>query len=74
MPLIRPFVLINTIYTIVDLASFANNPVNTSITQRMFDIDKPYSYSSALSWIYFISVMVIIGISFLLLKGGKKSI
>jgi len=67
LPLIRPFVLVNTIYTIVDLASFANNPVNTSITQRMFDIDKPYSYSSALSWIYFVAVMVILGIAYLLL-------
>lgn len=74
LPLIRPFLLINAIYTIVDLASFANNPVNTSITQRMFDIDKPYSYSSALSWIYFAAVMIIIGIAFLLFKerGYKK--
>lgn len=73
LPLIKPFVLINAIYTIVDLASFANNPVNTSITQRMFDIDKPYSYSSALSWIYFIAVMFIIGVAFLLLKEGRKN-
>lgn len=74
LPLIRPFLLINAIYTIVDLASFANNPVNTSITQRMFDIDKPYSYSSALSWIYFAAVMIIIGIAFLLFRerGYKK--
>ncbi|ACJ76359.1 hypothetical protein Ob7_06453 [Thermosipho africanus Ob7] len=68
LPLIRPFILITTIYTIVDLASFANNSVNTSITQHMFDIDKPYSYSAALSWIYFVSVMIIIGIAFLLLR------
>ncbi|MBO8139526.1 MAG: sugar ABC transporter permease [Thermosipho sp. (in: Bacteria)] len=68
LPLIRPFILINTIYTIVDLASFANNAVNTSITQHMFDIDKPYSYSSALSWIYFVSVMAIIGVAFLILR------
>lgn len=68
LPLIRPFILITTIYTIVDLASFANNSVNASITQHMFDIDKPYSYSAALSWIYFVSVMIIIGFAFLLLR------
>lgn len=68
LPLIRPFILITTIYTIVDLASFANNPVNTSITQHMFDIDRPYSYSAALSWIYFAAVMIIIGVAFLLLR------
>ncbi len=68
LPLIKPFLLVTAIYTIVDLASFANNAVNTSISQRMFDVDKPYSYSAALSWIYFVSVMILIGIAFLLLK------
>ncbi|TYB94359.1 MAG: sugar ABC transporter permease [Kosmotoga sp.] len=68
LPLIKPFLLVTAIYTVVDLASFANNAVNTSISQRMFDVDKPYSYSAALSWIYFISVMILIGIAFLLLK------
>jgi ABC-type sugar transport system permease subunit len=68
LPLVKPFLLVNAIYTIVDLASFANNPVNTSITQRMFDVDKPYSYSAALSWIYFVSIMVLIGVTFLLLR------
>lgn len=74
LPLIRPFVVVNAIYTIVDLASFANNPVNTSITQRMFDIDKPYSYSSALSWIYFLAVLGIITVAYLLLKPREARI
>uniref|UniRef100_A0A7V4NF71 Sugar ABC transporter permease n=1 Tax=Fervidobacterium pennivorans TaxID=93466 RepID=A0A7V4NF71_FERPE len=73
LPLIKPFVLVNTIYTIVDLASFANNAVNTSITQHMFDIDKPYSYSAALSWIYFAAVMLILGIAYLLLRERRKT-
>lgn len=72
LPLVRPFVIVNTIYTIVDLASFANNPVNTSITQHMFDIDKPYSYSSALSWIYFAAVMGILGVAYMLLHERRK--
>ncbi|TYB89636.1 MAG: sugar ABC transporter permease [Kosmotoga sp.] len=74
LPLIKPFLLVTAIYTIVDLASFANNPVNTSITQRMFDVDKPYSYSAALSWIYFVSVMILIGIAFLLLKPKEEKL
>ncbi|OAA31943.1 ABC transporter permease [Kosmotoga arenicorallina S304] len=74
LPLIKPFLLVAAIYTIVDLASFANNPVNISITQRMFDIDKPYSYSAALSWIYFFSVMILIGVAFLLLRPREEKI
>ncbi|MFN6991944.1 MAG: carbohydrate ABC transporter permease [Fervidobacterium sp.] len=74
LPLIKPFLLINAIYTIVDLASFANNAVNTSITQRMFDIDKPYSYSSALSWIYFLAIMIIITVAYLLLKERRYNL
>ncbi|MFN3328641.1 MAG: carbohydrate ABC transporter permease [Fervidobacterium pennivorans] len=74
LPLIKPFLLINAIYTIVDLASFANNAVNTSITQRMFDIDKPYSYSSALSWIYFLAIMIIIAVAYLLLRERRYNL
>jgi len=56
----------------IELASFANNSINGVITMHMFDIDKPYSYSSALSWIYFISIAIIIAITYLLLKERRK--
>ncbi|WP_165147994.1 sugar ABC transporter permease [Marinitoga sp. 38H-ov] len=72
LPLIRPFILVNAIYTIMELASFANNSINGVITMHMFDIDKPYSYSSALSWIYFISIAIIIAITYLLLKERRR--
>lgn len=68
LPLIKPFVLINAIYTIVDLSAFANNPVNTMITQRMFEFERPYSYSAALSWVYFLAIMGLIAAAFLLLR------
>lgn len=68
LPIIKPFILVNAVYTIVDLASFPNNVINTSITNHMFDIDKVYSYSASLSWIYFIAVLAIIGVTFFLLR------
>ncbi len=72
LPLMKPFILVNTIYTIVDLSAFPNNPVNVSITANMFNFQRPYAYSSAISWIYFVSVLAFIGIVFLLLAPRKN--
>ncbi len=68
LPFLRPFILVNAFYTIMELAAFANNDVNIQIQQRLFEIGKVYSYSAALSWIYFLALMGIMGIAFAFLK------
>ena len=40
---------------------------------NMMNTEKPYSYSSALSWLYTLIVLVIIAIVFLILKERRKS-
>lgn len=69
---LKPLILVNTIYTILELASFPNNGINKHIVNNMFITDKLYAYSTAMSWIYFVVTLAIIGIAFLILKEKKE--
>ena len=57
-PMISPMILVNLVYTIIDSFTDQSNPV-------MSIIDEVYSQartvSSAMAWIYFLIVMLIIG-------------
>lgn len=58
LPEMVPFILLNMIYTVVDLFTFPTNP----IIDRVNTLD--YGLSSALAWIYFIIILAFLGIIF----------
>ncbi|MEG6612629.1 sugar ABC transporter permease [Pseudoclostridium thermosuccinogenes] len=60
LPFIKPMAMINAIYTIVEIANFANNEVNKKISGHLFEVNRPYSFSAAMSWIYFITILLIL--------------
>lgn len=60
LPMVSPLILVNLIYTIID--SFARSPVTDLIMSTGFD-NFNFGLSSAMAWIYFISIMLILGIS-----------
>jgi oligogalacturonide transport system permease protein len=72
LPQIRPLILVNTIYTIVDLATFPTNAINVEISSKMFQTGRVYSYSAAMSWIYSLIILAILGVAFLILKERKS--
>ncbi len=73
LPHLKPMILLNTIYTIIDRGTFANDPINLKIAKHVTnDIARPFSYSAAMSWIYTISLLAVIVIAFLLLKEKKE--
>lgn len=71
LPEIRPLILVNAIYTIVDLATFPSNAINIQISNKMFQTGMVYSYSSAMSWVYSLIILVILSIAFLILRERK---
>ena len=73
LPHLRPMILVSAAYTIVDLAGMATTPIHSLIMNNMMNTEKPYSYSSALSWLYTLIVLIIIAIVFLILKERRKS-
>ena len=60
--MISSLFLVNWIYTIIDFCMRSDNAVMEKISDEMI-VQINYGYSSALAWVYFLIVMVIIGIS-----------
>jgi ABC-type sugar transport system permease subunit len=59
-PMVSPLILVNIIYTIID--SFAMNDMTDLIIATGFD-NFDFGLSSAMAWLYFISIVVILAIS-----------
>ena len=63
-PMISPMILVNAVYTIVDIMGGLNNNLVKQIYNTSFVIGD-YGYGSAMGWIYFL----IIGLVLLLFLG-----
>ena len=61
-PMVSPLFLVNWIYTIIDFCMRSDNSVMEKISEEMI-VQINYGFSSAMAWIYFLIVIVIIGIS-----------
>ena len=59
-PMVSPLILVNIVYTIID--SFAMNDMTDLIIATGFD-SFDFGLSSAMAWLYFVSIMVILAIS-----------
>jgi ABC-type sugar transport system permease subunit len=60
LPSIKPFILVNIIYTTVDLFTNSLNDVIELIKVHMFQIDTGFGYASSLAWIYFTVIFVLL--------------
>ncbi len=67
VPMVSPLMLVCWIYTIVDFFMKTDNRIMSKINDQMI-IYLNYGYSSALAWIYFIVVMLFIGLSSLIIS------
>ena len=68
LPYLRPMILVSSAYTVVDLASMSTTPIHAYIEKNVTNILKPYSYSSAISWLYALAILAILGIVFFILR------
>lgn len=68
-PMISPLFLVNWVYTIVDFCMRSDNQVMEKIREEMV-VQINYGFSSAMAWVYFLIVILIIVItSFIISKG-----
>lgn len=67
LPGMTPFILLNVIYTVVDLFTFPTNPILSKVNTLN------YGSSSALAWIYFSIIFLFLGIVFILFAKITKS-
>ena len=67
LPLTTPNIALNLIYTIIDYFSNANNEVVTYISE-LFNTELQFSYASALAWLYFAIMGIIIALIMIFMK------
>ncbi|WP_219838268.1 carbohydrate ABC transporter permease [Paenibacillus sp. R14(2021)] len=60
LPAIKPFIAVNLIYTTVDLFTNSFSDVIVLIKENMFRLDTGFGYATALSWIYFGVIFVML--------------
>lgn len=58
-PMISPLILVNSIYTIIDSFTNETNEMMNTIRTTIFS-DVKYGYGSAMAWIYFVCIAVIL--------------
>lgn len=65
-PSVSPIIVVNVVYTIIDSFSSNNNTLLTLIQTSINQFD--FATASAMSWMYFVVIFLIIGIVYLLLQ------
>ena len=60
LPSLRNIMVVAAVYTVVMLSTFSNNDILTLIRQMMFSSQGGYGYASAMSWIYFIIISILL--------------
>lgn len=71
-PAMMPFIGLNAVYTIVDLFTFPFNPVLNIVSNNMFNATTGYGYASAMAWLYFAIIMLLLGITLWLTYRATK--
>jgi len=73
LPALKPIFLINVIYTFIMLATFSENAVIIEIRAAIIAMGEGYGYASALAWIYFAALVIVILITFIIFSIKKIS-
>lgn len=61
LPMVSPLILVNLVYTIIDFFIKTDNEVMEKISDTMI-VKMDYGFSSAMAWIYFGAVLLIIAV------------
>ena len=68
LPHLVPMIIINAVYIAVEVSNYSELELNQKITDSMFDTTRVYSFSAAMSWIYFICVLAVLLVLFLIIS------
>ncbi len=69
LPAIKSIILLNAVYTLVYLANASNNGVINLISAAMLKATRGYGYASSMAWMHTLIVLVLLGVTFMLLRG-----
>jgi ABC-type sugar transport system permease subunit len=73
LPVVKPFILVNLIYTIIDLFTNGFSDVIKLIQDNMFKVDTGFGYASALAWIYFTVIFIVLLVFIVFFRNKENS-
>lgn len=68
LPGLMPFLFIAVVYTIVDQFTVSFNPILEVITYHTKQTSTGYGYASAIAWLYFVLILLILGVVALIFR------
>ncbi len=68
LPTLRPMILLNAVYTLIVLSNSGQNSIITLIYNNMFSATRGYGFASAMAWMYAVIILLMIGVTFLILR------
>lgn len=63
LPAVRPMIIVNLVYTLVSVSTFSLNEIIGLIRTNMFNPFTGYGYSTALAWLYFLVISILLCLS-----------
>lgn len=72
IPTLRPFLLLSAMYTVMDLSTSSLNPIIRIVEDSMYAVDRGYGFAAATSWLYFLVMIAVVGITFLVFGHKPK--
>ncbi len=60
LPSLVGYIVINIIFTVVQISTMDNQPIIKLINDKMFDIKYGFGYASATAWVYFLMIITVI--------------
>ncbi len=63
MPALKNMVTVSIVFTIINLATFSENKAILHIKNNMFALETGFGFSSAVAWVYFLVLAIILGIA-----------
>lgn len=67
LPMITPMMLLNLVYTVIDSFNDAENVMLWYINKMSFE-EMEFEYASAMAWLFFIWIIVLVAIIFLIMR------
>ena len=76
LPALNPTIVLNVVFTVVMQSVFSLNPIIQSISTYMNSTGEGggYGYASATSWIYFVVMLALLGLSILVFKKHERRV
>ncbi|MEI8094132.1 MAG: sugar ABC transporter permease [Spirochaetales bacterium] len=72
LPTLKPLMLVNALYTIVQMSTFSENEIILLITSNLFNVATGFGYASALAWSQFAVTTLLLGLCVWLLRPARE--